>query len=283
MTSSRVRLRCTVRGCEQELHLDGASWSCAAGHSFDRARSGYVNLLQPTDRRSKQPGDSPQAVEARYRLEQAGIGVEVREELARLVRGLEAAPGEAMLDVGAGTGVHLAHVCAATGLEGWALDLSTRGCDLGARSRPGLHWVVANGDRPLPFLAGAFRLLLSSLGPKQPPEFRRVLQPGGELLLVIPAADDLIELRAAVQGEGRLLERRAAAEAHFEPWFALEETAAARVRRTLTRPQHEDVLATTYRGRHPRERERFTGVDGLEVTFAVEILRLRARQETPSG
>ena len=36
--------------------------------AFDVARSGYVNLLQPQDKRSKTPGDTPEAVAARRRF-----------------------------------------------------------------------------------------------------------------------------------------------------------------------------------------------------------------------
>ena len=37
---------------------------CPRGHSFDVARSGYINLLQPQERRSRNPGDSADAVAA---------------------------------------------------------------------------------------------------------------------------------------------------------------------------------------------------------------------------
>ena len=68
-------LLCTVRGCHLALVREGRLL-CPRGHSFDVARSGYINLLQPQDRRSKQPGDTPAAIEGRrgtYRQSFAGI------------------------------------------------------------------------------------------------------------------------------------------------------------------------------------------------------------------
>ncbi len=70
-------LLCTVRGCRQPLLREGLDKArrvvCSRGHSFDLARSGYINLLQPQDRRSKQPGDSSDAVAARRRLHDLGV------------------------------------------------------------------------------------------------------------------------------------------------------------------------------------------------------------------
>ena len=61
-------LLCTVRNCRRPLHREGQRVVCQRGHSFDYARSGYLNLLQPQDRKSKNPGDSAAAVAARRRV-----------------------------------------------------------------------------------------------------------------------------------------------------------------------------------------------------------------------
>ena len=65
-------LICPVRGCGLALTRDEKRAFCSRGHSFDVARSGYINLLQPQDRRSKEPGDTKEAVAARRRLMIAG-------------------------------------------------------------------------------------------------------------------------------------------------------------------------------------------------------------------
>ena len=52
-------LICPVRDCGEPLERRERALACPRGHSFDLARSGYANLLQPQDRRSKIPGDSP--------------------------------------------------------------------------------------------------------------------------------------------------------------------------------------------------------------------------------
>ena len=67
-------LACSVRGCGRPLSREERRLICTEGHAFDIARSGYISLLQPQDRRSPAPGDSKEAVAARARLLAAGIG-----------------------------------------------------------------------------------------------------------------------------------------------------------------------------------------------------------------
>jgi 23S rRNA (guanine745-N1)-methyltransferase len=273
---------CTVRGCGAPLERGERVWRCPGGHAFDVARSGYVNLLQPGDTRSRAAGDAREAVLARDRLEARGLAEPLLRAVEDAVRALAPPAAAAVLDVGACTGRLVDRVAGACGLAGWALDLSVFAADLGARRRPGLSWVVANADRRLPFADGAFRVLVSSAGPKNPAEFRRVLAPGGALLCVVPAPDDLIELRAALLGEGRPLERSGPAIERFGEHFACAGRTLARFRARLDRASLEDVLAAAYRGARRGERERLERLDALEVTLAAEVLELRPRA-TGSG
>src|SRR6266568_625653 len=94
-------LLCTVRECHQPLRREERRFVCACGHAFDIARSGYVNLLQPNERRSRNPGDSAEAVAARRRLHDRGL----LEPILLAVRTM--ASGDDVLDVGCGDGYWL--------------------------------------------------------------------------------------------------------------------------------------------------------------------------------
>lgn len=268
---------CPVRGCAAPLARELRAWRCPRGHSFDVARSGYVNLLQPGDRRSRFAGDSREAQGARSRLEARGLAEGLHAAIEEDVRSLALAAGAAALEVGAGTGRLLERLVAAFGLEGWALDLSADAVERGARARPGLTWIVANADRPLPFEDGAFALLLSVSAPKNPAEFRRVLAPGGALLLALPAPDDLIELREVLLGEGRPLDRATRALEAFGEGFRCARRTEARTKTRLSRADLDDALLAAYRGARHRERERLAGVEELEVTLSAELLVLVPR------
>ena len=94
----------------------------------------------------------------------------------------------------------LGHSAASRPITGIGIDLSAAAAEFAARRFPALTWVVANADRRLPLLDGSVDLVLSIHGRRNPPECARVLTAHGLLFVVLPAPDDLIELRTLVQG-----------------------------------------------------------------------------------
>ncbi len=139
-----VTLLCSVRACRLPLAREGRRLTCPRAHSFDVARRGYVNLLQPQDRRSARPGDSAAAVAARRRFLAGGFETELTRAIGDL---LTLAPGDALLEVGCGEGHYLAAFTARFGCEGHGVDLSVPAIEAAAARHAGLHLVVANADR----------------------------------------------------------------------------------------------------------------------------------------
>ena len=103
-------LACTVRGCGLPLNPEERGYRCSRGHHYDLARSGYINLLQPQDRKSLSAGDSSAAVEARARLIAEGVGQSVLAELVRCARPVTGASDGVVADLGSGSGDALAAV-----------------------------------------------------------------------------------------------------------------------------------------------------------------------------
>src|SRR5471032_3287926 len=56
-------LACPV--CGADLAIGATAATCSSGHSFDRARSGYLNLLLSNKKQSAEPGDSPAMMQSR--------------------------------------------------------------------------------------------------------------------------------------------------------------------------------------------------------------------------
>lgn len=270
-------LACPVRRCHLPLTPDDRAWTCARGHSFDIARSGYVNLLQPGDRRSRDAGDSRDALDARSRLLTAGIGRGVLEAFVALASGLLPGAGNAVADLGCGMGdalglLHHRHSVVAIGI-----DLATAAVETAARRFPALTWVVANADRRLPLLDASLSLVVSLHARRNPAECERVLRPGQHLLVAIPAPDDLIELREAVQGARVERDRTAAVIEEHAPVFELVQRAAARERHHVSGEQLRDLLRGTYRGERSSAAERAEAIANLQVTLASDFLVLRRR------
>jgi 23S rRNA (guanine745-N1)-methyltransferase len=177
-------LRCPV--CGSGLAQADAALRCEAGHSFDVARQGYVNLV---------PGaaDTTEMVEAREAFLDAGHLRALSAALAEEARAAGGAP--AVVDVGAGTGHHLARVLdALPGALGIALDASPPALRRAARSHPRAAAVGADAWKPLPLRDGVAGLVLSVFAPRNPAEMARILAPGGALIAVTPTIRHLAEL-----------------------------------------------------------------------------------------
>jgi len=281
-------LACSVRGCGAPLERGERSWRCANGHAFDVARSGYVNLLQPQDRRSDAAGDARSSVEARARLVAAGVARGLHDEIERRVEALGLAAGAVVLELGAGTGELLARLQRRFAARGIGIELSTFAAERAARTFPACTWLVANADRRLPILGRSVDLVLAVNARRNPEECARVLWPGRRLLAVVPAADDLVELRTAVHGEERR-DRGPDLERELAPALRIVERATWTEQRTLARPELLDLLAATYRGARRSAAPRVDALDTLAVTFAADIVLAEPASdehelpETPQG
>ncbi|MFF2547956.1 putative RNA methyltransferase [Kitasatospora sp. NPDC058063] len=180
--------------CAQALTRHDRSLRCPAGHSFDLAKQGYVSLLAGDAHTGT--GDTAEMVAARADFLAAGHYRPIAEALARAASAVVAGePGGLVADLGAGTGHYLAHVLdALPGTVGAALDISKFALRRAARAHPRIGAVVCDAWRPLPLRDASAELMLNVFAPRNGPEIRRVLRPGGTLLLVSPTARHLREL-----------------------------------------------------------------------------------------
>jgi 23S rRNA (guanine745-N1)-methyltransferase len=234
---------------------------CPRGHSFDVARSGYINLLQPQDRRSKQPGDTTAAVAARRRLHDRGVTGPLLQAIAEIVA---ARPGDIVLDAGCGDGFYLGALAGQTGFDAHGVDISIRAVDAAARRYPECEWIVANADRFVPYADRSFSIVLSITARMNAGEFRRVLRDGGRLLVALPAPEDLIELR----GAGR--DRVARTVETFAHGFKLADRRRVAAAADLDAAAVHDVLLSIYRPLRSKPAE------AMRVTFSLDLLLFQA-------
>jgi 23S rRNA (guanine745-N1)-methyltransferase len=253
-------LICSVRDCHLPLKREGRRVFCPRGHSFDVARSGYVNLLQPQERRSKHPGDSAEAVAARRRLHDRGVMQPLVDAIADCSGALSS---DTVLDAGCGEGFYLGTLARRIGFEAHGLDISTRAVDAAAKRYPQCEWVVANADRFLPYSDDSFSLLLSITARMNSAEFGRVLRDDGRLLVALPAPEDLVELR----GEGR--DRVARTVETFAPAFTLAAQRRVATTADLDAPTVEEVLLSIYRPMRSQP------LRAMRVTFSLDLLLFR--------
>jgi len=182
-------LACPV--CGAELALDGAALGCADGHRFDRARQGHVTLLPPGHRPPS--GDSAGMVADRAAFLTAGHYAGVSAALADAV--LDGESPRSLLDLGGGTGHHLAAVLERTpDAVGVVLDSSRYAARRAARAHPRALAVVADTWARWPLRDGVLDRVLVVFAPRNGAETARVLRPDGRLVVVTPTDDHLREL-----------------------------------------------------------------------------------------
>ena len=268
MTS--VPLACTVRDCGQPLARERGQFACPSGHAYDIARSGYLNLLQPQDRRSREAGDAKEVVQARAAVIAAGVGRALFTRVAEI-----AAPGltsdAVVVDLGSGTGDALSALAGQVRIAGVGIDLSPAAADFAAKRFPNLCWVVANADRRLPLVDQSVNMALSLHGRRNAGECARVLRTAGRLIAAVPAADDLAEIRTALYGRADERSRGPGVLADFEPAFVLEDQLVVRDRLTLSPEVLRALLRVTYRGARTSAAARVSALPSLEVTVSSEV------------
>ncbi|WP_404397730.1 putative RNA methyltransferase [Idiomarina loihiensis] len=200
MTQPLTDLICSLDG--KPLHLNERSWRCDNGHSYDVAKQGYVNLLPVQNKRSKDPGDSKAMVQARREFLEQGY----YEPLAQVLADTVLAQGEqAVLDAGCGEGYYLRYLVEqaeqkGTDLSVAALDISKWAVQAAAKRDKRLSWMVASNNS-IPLDDNSVDTLLCVFGFPVEAEFKRVLKPGGRLIMVDPAGDHLKELKAIIYSE----------------------------------------------------------------------------------
>lgn len=185
--------------CHEALTPVQGSYTCPARHTFDIARQGYVNLL--TGRTSHQHGDNKEMIAARRDFLAAGYYEPLMREVAA-VACRHARHGFRILDAGCGECSYtdrIARQLQKAGIDCHILgmDISREALAIGGRKNEALALAVASLYR-IPLREASIDLLFEIFAPHCGEEYRRVLRPGGKLVMVIPAARHLFGLKEAL-------------------------------------------------------------------------------------
>ena len=183
--------------CGGPLRDGGRALRCPAGHSFDRAAQGYINLLPANKKHSAVPGDGKGMVAARRAFLEAGWYAPFSEALGRIASAcLEEVQAPVVLDAGCGEGYYTGRLAQVLGPRARiaAFDISKEAVRLAAQRYKGVEFAVA-GVFAIPMADGAADCLIDIFAPMAQAEFLRVLRPGGFLLYAVPGPRHLFGLK----------------------------------------------------------------------------------------
>ena len=255
--------------CGAPLAWDARTLRCPARHSFDAARSGYVHLLPASRKRSAVPGDDPEMVRSRRRFLENGHYAHLLETLQDAAAALP--QGAVLLDAGCGEGWYTKGIHAARpDLTVFGIDISKTAADLAARADKSAAYAVASVFH-MPVQTASCDAVMSVFAPYCGEEFRRVLRPGGRLILAVPAARHLWELKCAVYEHPYENELHDTA---LEGFKFLEKRETSRMISLDTPQAIADLFGMTpyaYRT-SPADRARLDALTSLETLAAFEVL-----------
>lgn len=233
--------------CQSPLLVDAKTWLCDGSlnnkgtrHPFDVARQGYVNLLPVQNKKSKDPGDSQESIDARHRFLSKGFYQPLQQLIANLVQAKVEAleqssqsqlDTQTWLDVGCGEGYYTGAIAQALSSKNTqmnqndcaliALDISkpaiattARGAkqnqqlwyqvkaDKATATTTAIYPMVASASN-LPLFNDSLDAISTIFSPILPEEFARVLKSGGRLLIAKPDSGHLQSMREALFDEVR--------------------------------------------------------------------------------
>lgn len=187
-------LMCPV--CREALVLEAKTWRCKSNHSYDVAKQGYVNLHVVQHKHSKNPGDTPESVQARRSFLSEGFYQPLQAAVVTKIRDLRI---ENLLDIGCGEGYYT-NAMQAEALQVVGVDIAKNAVQVAAKLNQNVTWVVGTGA-VLPAMDHSIDLCTSLFSPIPEQEILRVLKPEAYLMVVTPGPEHLYAMREALFDE----------------------------------------------------------------------------------
>lgn len=185
--------------CSQKLNISGGIAVCERGHSYDRSKYGYYNLLLSS--RGGTHGDNREMCLARRDFLSLGYYEPLASELSSLVLRYTP-PLSALLDAGCGEGYYtdkieraLADRDGKTNVS--AFDISKDAVRLAYKRNSSVSFAVA-GSYSMPISDGSVDTLVNVFSPFAKEESARVLSKGGAFIFVYPNERHLFALKSAI-------------------------------------------------------------------------------------
>lgn len=255
--------RCPI--CAQSLYRQGNAYRCANRHTFDIAKSGYVNYYI---RGRKNSGDQKDMVDARSAFLAHGYYDPLRQRLICLLKKIHP---HVMIDAGCGQGYYTNAFAEALGdSEIYAFDLSKYALKEAAKAGKQVHYAVAS-IASLPLFDACADAWITIFAPLYEKELQRVLKQGGCLIRITPGEWHLWELKQCLYDD---VYRNAPAKAITKMHLLHTEELTY----SIQIQGQADILAlfsmTPYAYRTPPEhKQRLTSLSSLSVKlqFHIEI------------
>ena len=262
--------------CGGNLEKTEHSYVCVKGHSFDIARSGYVNLLLSKHMGKTVHGDNKLMVNARREFLEKGYYAPLMNALCDKAE--QYFKGKVLLDAGCGEGYYTTAIYdrfqkANIAARLFGIDISKVAAEAAAKRKNSITFAAASVFH-LPVADSSCDMLVTMFAPYCGGEYLRVLKKGGIMIMAIPSENHLWELKQAVYDTPYKNE--------VKPYEleGFEFIRAQKVTYNMELTSSEDIMAlfsmTPYYYRTGRDQqERLANLDSLSTKADFELLVYR--------
>ncbi|MBE6536846.1 MAG: methyltransferase domain-containing protein [Ruminococcaceae bacterium] len=185
--------------CKGKLNIDEDSKAakCALGHSYDKSRFGYYNLLLGAS--SGTHGDNKEMVLARREFLSRGFYLPLASRVGELCEGVLSNKG-IILDAGCGEGYYTSIIrekCKSKFSKIAVFDISKDAVREAAKKKCADEYAVASAYH-MPTEDESVDLIVNTFSPLAKDEVYRSLKKGAYFIMAIPAEEHLYGLKAAI-------------------------------------------------------------------------------------
>lgn len=180
--------KCPV--CNEGLKELDKLFECGKGHKFDKAKQGYINLLQSQVSKTKQHGDEKEMVKARQEFLDAGYYSVFRDALSTVI---DLTDNALIFDAGCGEGYYAKDFVEKHTVYG--VDISKDAIIKASKRHKDMKCAVAS-TYAIPVMDGMFDLCYSVFAPFSIHEINRILKMGAFFVEVFPLENHLRTLKS---------------------------------------------------------------------------------------
>ncbi|MEG0615141.1 MAG: methyltransferase domain-containing protein [Oscillospiraceae bacterium] len=187
--------------CGKPLLLVEKSYKCRSFHSFDVAKSGYVNLLLQNQMNAKLPGDNKMMVKARENFLGKGFYKPLADGICNEILQF-AKPNCSVFDAGCGEGYYTTMVDDCLTSEKvphktFGIDISKSALGIAAKRSKSVSYAVGSLFH-LPITTASCDIIMTLFAPYCGNEFLRILSKNGIMAMVIPGQKHLWSFKKAI-------------------------------------------------------------------------------------
>ncbi len=180
--------------CKSALGRSANSLICEKNHCFDYAKEGYINLLPPQHKKTKEPGDNKEMIRCRQDFLQKDYYAFLLPELSDTISEFSQQP-LTFLDSGCGEGyftnkLQMQH----ENIAFYGMDISKEAIRLAAKRNKNIRWLVASSNN-IPIMDNSLDVVLKINAPLNFEKLQSKITENGIVISVSPGKSHLAKLR----------------------------------------------------------------------------------------